>query len=316
MMFDPVTGTTDGRYAKCTATSTCPVGMEIYSANEYWVKAASLLHTDPQGTVDLPDHPMTRNYFISSHMHGSGNGTTKGACQQLSNPLDSQNVQRALFIAMDNWVTKNISPPPSMVPKFSNGTLVPPLPQANMGFPTIPGVQYTGLKSTRYLFNYGPRIAQGIMDINPPVITPPYEDNPLNGKIYPSFIPKTDSDGNDIAGVRLPDVMAPVATYTGWALRSAAFGGPDGCESSGQYIPFAATKAARIAAGDPRPSIEERYGNFLGYYFAATNAVAQSAAQGFLLPEDGSRALNTILQRALNVGISTKVLQIDEEDGE
>ena len=122
-----------------------------------------------------------------------------------------------------------------------------------MGFPTnIPSVlptttttpsgaflvTYTGLKTTRYLFDLGPNFYEtGIATIFPPVITPPYEDNPANGRIYPSFVPKTDSDGNDIAGVRLPDVAVPVATYTGWALRN----GPqanDGCESSGQWIAF------------------------------------------------------------------------------
>ena len=94
-----------------------------------------------------------------------------------------------------------------MVPKLADGTLVPPLPQAASGFPNIPGVTYTGLKTTRYLFNYGPTsTTTGIMTINPPVVTPPFQNNPANGPIYPSYVPKTDADGNDIAGVRLPDV--------------------------------------------------------------------------------------------------------------
>lgn len=254
---DPFTGKVDSRYANCAASNTCPLAAEIYSANEYWVKAGSLLHTDPTGTVD-PDSPYARDYFISSHQHGVGNGASKGNCQQLQNPLDSQPIQRALFIALDEWSTKGIQPPPSRVPRFSDGTLVPPLPQAGMGFPNISGVTYTGLKTTRYLFNYGPGYydggpAGGVASINPPMITPPYEDNSLNGSIYPSFIPKTDSDGNDIAGVRLPDVTVPLATYTGWALRSGVWAN-DGCESSGQYIPFAKTQADRTASGDPRPA--------------------------------------------------------------
>ena len=96
------------------------------------------------------------------------------------------------------------------------------------------------------------------MTVNPPVITPPMFDNPKNGKIYPTYVPKTDADGNDIAGVRLPDVTVPLATYTGWALRAGAQAG-DGCEGAGQMIPFAKTKAERMASGDPRPSVEERY---------------------------------------------------------
>src|ERR1051325_2719706 len=100
---DPISGKTAGRYDACSKTNTCPLAMEIYSANEYWVKGASLFHTDPAGKMDLPDHPMTRLYFISSMQHGTGNGDAKGACQQFGdakgacqqfgNPLDSGPVQ-------------------------------------------------------------------------------------------------------------------------------------------------------------------------------------------------------------------------------
>jgi Alpha/beta hydrolase domain len=94
-MTDPISGKTAGRYDRCTASNTCPFGMEIYSANEYWVKAGSLGHTDPMGKVDLPDHPMTRNYFVSSHQHGgAGNAASKGLCQQFGNPLNSAPIQR------------------------------------------------------------------------------------------------------------------------------------------------------------------------------------------------------------------------------
>jgi hypothetical protein len=98
---DPISGKTDSRYARCELTQTCPLAVEIYSANEYWVKAASLLHTDPAGTVDLPESAYTRNYLISSHQHGTGNAASKGACQQFMNPLNSAPIQRALFIDLD-----------------------------------------------------------------------------------------------------------------------------------------------------------------------------------------------------------------------
>jgi hypothetical protein len=302
-MTDPISGKTDGRYARCTVSNTCPFGMEIYSANEYWVKAASLGHTDPMGKVDLADHPMTRNYFISSHQHGTGSATSKGSCQQFLNPLDSAPIQRAMFIALDQWASQGVAPPSSQVPKLSDGTLVPPLPQSGMGFPNIPGVTYTGLKTTRYLFNWGSRFSAGIKDNNPPTVAVPLEDNTAIGPIYPSFIPKTDADGNDIAGVRLPDVTVPLATYTGWALRS----GPqanDGCESSGQYIPFAQTKDARTATGDPRLSVQERYGSFSGYYFSLLFAINDMVGRRFMLPEDAQAAFNTGLQKALASGSS------------
>ncbi len=174
---------------------------------------------------------------------------------------------------MDQWSTRGEKPPDSRVPKLRDGTLVPPLPQWKVGFPTIPGVTYTGLKTTRYRFNYGPDFYRTfIPTINPPKITTPYEDNPANGPIYPSFVPKTDKDGNDIAGIRLPELTVPLATYTGWGLRSGAWAN-DGCEASGQYIPFARTQADRLASGDPRPSVQERYKKYDDYQKAVVKAV-------------------------------------------
>ena len=300
---DPISGRTAGRYDACSRTNTCPLAMEVYSANEYWVKGASLFHTDPMGKMDLPDHPMTRLYLISSHQHGVGNGSAKGACQQLGNPLDSGPVLRALWEALDQWSTKGVAPPPSMVPRLADGTLAPALPQEKVGFPKIPGVTYTGLKSTRYLLNYGHDFYRtGIMTINPPVITPPMFDNPANGPIYPTYVPKTDTDGNDIAGVRLPDVTVPLATYTGWALRA----GPqanDGCEGTGQMIPFAKTKADRIAAGDPRPSIEERYSSLAAYTSRVTDAVDEMVAKRLMLKEDADANVARLVQAGRATGV-------------
>src|SRR5437773_2106759 len=273
--FDPITRQSDSRYASCEKTDTCALGVEIYSANEYWVKAASLLHTTPDGTRDLPDSKYARNYFMSSMRHGTGNPGTdaapnRGLCQQRDNPLNSAPVQRALFIALDEWATEGRKPPKSRVPKLKDGTLVPPLPQSGMGFPNIPSpfadtpgplVTYTGLKTTRYHFDYGLNFYEtGIATVNPPTFpftTPSYQDDPRNGPIYPSYIPKTNSDGNDIAGVRLPDLRVPTATYTGWALRSGVWAN-DGCESSGQFIAFPRTESDRAATGDPRPSVALR----------------------------------------------------------
>ena len=139
-LTDPISGTTDGRYKKCSETNTCPLAMEFYSANEYWVKAGSLMSTDPTGKFDLPDHPQARLYLLSSKQHGgAGNPTSKGICQQFLNPLDSAPVQRALWAALDEWSTRGIAPPPSQVPKLSDGTLVPPLPQEKSASRTSPG---------------------------------------------------------------------------------------------------------------------------------------------------------------------------------
>ena len=136
---DPISGRTAGRYDACSKTKTCPLAMEVYSANEYWVKGASLLHTDPEGKRDLPDHPMARLYLISSHQHAVGNGNARGACQQLGNPLDSGPVLRALWEALDLWSTKGVSPPPSRVPRLADATLAPALPQSGDGLPEDSG---------------------------------------------------------------------------------------------------------------------------------------------------------------------------------
>ena len=299
---DPITGRTDSRYARCATTGTCPLSVEINSANEYWVKAGSLLHTDPTGTTDLPESPYTRNYLISSHQHGVGNATVKGVCQQFLNPLNSGPVQRALFIALDRWADGDM-PPSSRVPRLVDGTLVPPLPQSGVGFPNIPGVTYSGLKTTRYLLDYGPGFSiTGIATINPPLVTPPYQDNPVNGPIYPSFVPKTDSDGNDIAGVRLPDVTVPLATYTGWALRSGAQAN-DGCEAAGQYIPFTRTQVEREASGDSRPSVEERYPSFGQYYSEVIRAIDGLVKDRLMLCEDADSEQARLLQAGLNAGV-------------
>ena len=181
---------------------------------------------------------------------------------------------------------------------FSTTTAFSPLgigtvPQATLGFPTIPGVLYSGLVTVRNLYNFGPQFSQGILTIDPPTAT---------GNVYPSFVSKVDVDGNEIAGIRLPGVVAPVGTTTGWNLRSTAFGGSatDGCESTGTIVPFAVDATTRTAKGDPRLSLTERYGNHAGYVAAVTNAANALAAQRLLLPADVQNYITTA-QQPINV---------------
>jgi hypothetical protein len=327
--FDPITRRSDSRYASCEKTDTCPFGMEIYSANEYWVKSASLLHTTPDGTRDLRDSKFTRNYFMSSMRHGTaaspdGPGTlpSRGVCQQADNPLNSAPVQRALFIALDQWATEGRKPPKSRVPKLKDGTLVPPLPQSGMGFPNIPSpfsdgpgplVTYTGLKTTRYHFDYGLNFYEtGIATVNPPLFpftTPAYQDNTGNGPIYPSFIPKTDSDGNDIAGVRLADVTVPLATYTGWALRRGAQAS-DGCEAAGQFIPFPKTDDDQKATSDPRRSVASRYPTFGAYHAMVRAALNDMVEDRLLLCEDAGTEEARLIQVGKTRGVPLQANEV------
>lgn len=277
---DHVTDQTAGRLDACRRTDTCPKIIELNSENEFYSKGGSLLTTDTRGRdLELENTPNVRYYLMSSLPHVAG--TAAGICQQPQNPLTAGAVLRALTVDVDEWVTHGTPPPDNRVPLRADGTLVPSLPQSGVGFPNIPGVDYNGIMHTGDLFNFGPLFHQGILSILPPI---------LLGTPYPVFVPKTDSDGNDIAGIRLPDVSVPLATYTGWALRASAPGDPvpivDGCDASGQRIPFQKTEAARIAAGDPRPSLEERYADHATYVNLVTEAAQQLQVQRLLLDMD------------------------------
>lgn len=300
VLMDPISGKIGGRSERCTASNTCAKALEVNSANEYWVKTGSLLHTDPLGT-DLPDPPNARFYLLSGVEHtlsGAPAGSS-GICQQLRNTTDPNPALRALFVALDQWVSQGVPSPPSRVPRVAEGTAVLAVPhpatvtgivpQGDLGFPDIPGVTYTGVITTRYLFDFGPLFdSDGIMTIYPP----DFVDAPT----YPSFVSRTDADGNEVAGVRLPPVAAPLATTTGWALRRAGFAENDGCEGSGQVIPFATTAAERMAAGDPRPSLEERYGTHGGYVQAVARAAHQLMRERLLLQEDVRKYINEAAQ--------------------
>jgi hypothetical protein len=289
VLTDKFTGRTAGRGKRCSATHTCAKVLDINSANEYWVKAASLLHTNLQGN-DLPDPEDVRFYLVSGMQHGGGDAN-RGVCQQLHNPTTANALLRALFLDLDAWVTSGTLPPPSNVPRKSDGTavfatatpgsLTGTVSKAALGWPNIPGVTYTGLITTRYALNFGPEFNQGIIAT--------YPTHAQAKGAYPNFVSKVDRDGNEVAGVRLPPVAAPIATLTGWALRRDGYGKDDGCEAAGQSIPFPTTKAEQLKSGDPRPSLEERYGTHQSYVDAVTKAAKQLQSQRLLLPEDVQR---------------------------
>lgn len=277
VIFDPITGKTDGRLRRCLASGTCPKIFEANSANEYWVKAGSLLHTDTRGN-DLPDPPNVRFYLFSSLPHSAGIGPTgPGICQQPRNPLVANAGLRALLVALDEWVSAGKEPPASQVPRRGDGTLVASLPQNVMGFPIIPGVTYSGLMTTGDLFDYGTAFDQGILTTLPPL---------LLGSPYPAFVPKTDINGNDIAGIRLPEIAVPLATYTGWGVRASAFAGDDLCDAAGAMIPLRRTQGERTAAGDPRPALEELYGDHWGYVLRVARSSLDLYQQRFMSWDD------------------------------
>jgi len=287
VLTDHLSGRTGGRSARCTASNTCPKAFDANSSNEYWVKAGSLLHTDTRGN-DLRDPDNVRFFLISGLSHGVGNVTSMATCQQFLNPTSPFPALRALLVTLDQWVTHGAQPPQSQVPRRADSTMVQAVtrpghqtgvvPQEALGWPTIPGVAYTGLITTRYHLDFGPALDTGIVSNNPPSLA--------GRAAYPIFVSKVDRDGNEVAGIRLPPVEAPVATTTGWALRRAGFGENDGCEANGQHVPFRTTRAERMAAGDPRLSLEERYKDHDGYVAAVARAAEKLEKQRLLLPAD------------------------------
>jgi alpha/beta hydrolase family protein len=187
---------------------------------------------------------------------------------------------RALLLALDEWADRGMAPPKSHYPSMADGTLVS-LAEAARAFPTIPNVTFPTMLNELSLPDFGPQFGPrgGRLSRLPPAL----------GANYQVMIPKTDSDGLDLGGIRAVEVAAPVATLTGWNVRAAGHRRPELCELNGSYIPFPKTKAEREQRGDPRPSLEERYGDRAGYVNAVAAAARQLVKNRFLLQEDADR---------------------------
>ena len=296
---DSLTGKTDGRNVRCTATNTCPKVMNLYSSNEIWVKAGSLLTTHPNTGMDLVEPDNVRNYLVSSGPHGSGATSTasspSGSNSQFGSQVDALPLHRALWVALDEWISNGTAPPPSANPSVSAGTatFVPTdspyaalgigtVPRAAVGYPDIPATmdKFSGLVTVRNYWDFGPDYDKGILAKIPAVAT---------GKFYKSAVPKVDANGNEIAGIRLPEIEAPLGTSSGWALRPATFGGKadglDGAEGAGQFVPFAKDDATKVA-GDARKSITALYGTKDAFIAARMKAANDLKARRLMLDAD------------------------------
>jgi hypothetical protein len=192
---------------------------------------------------------------------------------------------RALMVALIDWVVKSMPPPPSRYPRFAEGQLVRS-DHTVMGFPPIPGVPLPDNMLNTFLeYDFGPYFNQndlsGRISIQPPIIK----------KVIPSLVPKVDADGNEIGGI--PSVLhaAPLGTYLGWNVTRGGFYKGRSCGFIGGYVPFARTKAERIAAGDPRLSLEERYRDHAAYVAVVRAGAERLVRQRFLLSEDAERLI-------------------------
>jgi Alpha/beta hydrolase domain len=296
---DPMTGETSGVLQSCLASNSCPKVFNVESANEYWNKSSSLNHTDAGGK-DLPIddlEPGVRHYFIASIQHNTvfdAKAARARSCQQLVNPLYNGPVFRALAVALDQWVMSGMTPPASVVPHSGSGTLVPP---QTVAFPAIPATAYGGWPALPAV-QFNPQA----MNVNVAMDFTKVPPQP-KGEPYTTLVPQVDRDGNDLGGIRLPYLQAPLATFNGWGLLKQEFGGaaPDICQQLGQFIPFANTKAERMAAGDPRLSIEERYPDQAGYVRAVKEGAETLVRDRFLLVEDQDRMVETAMQKGTDL---------------
>jgi hypothetical protein len=279
---DPVSHERGGLLDAAAKSRTTPKVFFTNTSYEYWGRAASLIHTSSDGTKDASLGSNVRVYFLAGLQHFSDSfppqKTTPGnpdyTAQQRHNPNPIQWFWRALITDMDQWVKNGTQPPPSTYPKIAGGTLVP---LERWTFPKIPGVNLPHEYNLAYHLDFGPQWAQGIVTNEPPKV----------GLAFTVLVPQSDADGNDLGGVRLPELEAPLATYTGWNLRDPSIGAPEQRESFlGSFIPLARTAQERERSGDPRPSVEERYASREKYMDKFTAVAETLIHQRFLLQED------------------------------
>jgi hypothetical protein len=274
---DPFTGKVDGVLKR---PDTDPLIVHCHTSSEYWERHGSMTHTDPRDGSDVEIPANVRMYMLAGSPHAAIAADNPRWVGQLPpSNFSPQPFLRACFVLMDRWASQGLQPPPSRVPRRSEGQLVAP-EEALKKFPKIAGVNLPKTPSRLPLWNYGPDFDErGIMSVFPP--------EAVAGKEYPIQVPQVDADGNDLGGVRYPDMQAPIATYIGWALRKAGFAEGELMMTNGCLKAFARTKAEREKTGDPRLSIEERYPTHQAYIDVVKRAVDELVKEGFLLPEDG-----------------------------
>ncbi|GAA4340433.1 alpha/beta hydrolase domain-containing protein [Pigmentiphaga soli] len=287
---DPVGGATDGLLKNCLATDTCPKVMQIDGSLEWWGARGSLVVTDGIGNdIGLPDN--VRYYFVAANQHTGGAGVTTGIvtqpaagsrCEFAPNPVGQVTVERSLIRALERWIATGATPPASRYPTVAAGTMALP-DRAAVGFPDLSdivvpsganatptpvSVAYSGLVNQLAVTDYGNAVP--VVDL---------------ARTYTLLVPTVDDIGNDVAGIRLPEVEVPVATYGGWNFRRAGYAQGDLCALSGFALPLAVSPATKGAA-DPRPTLADLYtgrADYVGKFGAAADRLVD---QGFLLEAD------------------------------
>jgi hypothetical protein len=300
---DPARNLTSGLMDAPSESHTVPKIFYTNTSYEYWGRAASLIHTSADGKTDATLAPNTRVYFLAGLEHftvpfppeNRVGGNPDYTAQQKANPNPIQWYWRALITDMNQWVKEGKEPPVSTYPKIAESTLVP---LEKYKFPKIPGVNTPHEVSLAYHLDFvaevfGPPPGKADAGKQPGMSWIPLEP-PQVGIPFGVLVPQSDADGNDLGGVRLPELQVPLATYTGWNLRDPSIGAPEQRVSFlGSWIPLAKTAEERKKSGDPRLSITERYKSQEEYMNKFEQAAKKLIEQRFLLQED----LPAILER-------------------
>jgi hypothetical protein len=274
---------TAGLLDRCRASNTCPKILETFGAAEIWNLRASLMLVGSDAKRDIPIPDNVRRYYFPSVTHGGGRGgfssaeAAANACELPANPAPSAPMRSALLQGLVAWVTTGAAMPPSRYPKLADGTLVPDQ-KTTFPFPAIPG---RPSPVQRPLLDYGLGGSFNYQDASGVLTAPTSIERSL-----PQVVVKIDADGNEVAGIKSPLLAAPLGTYTGWNVTAAGPLKGQSCALQGGFIPFAKTKAERMAQGDPRPSLEERYTSHDEYVKNVRDAAAKLVSEHYLLQQD------------------------------
>ena len=294
-LTDPLTEQNDGLLRRLRELNAAPKIIYTNSSAEYWRGDGCLTQIDSIGGVDLKPADETRHYLFAGtqHLPGdpalmAGQGPDGSTGMHPYNAVDYIPLLRAALVNLDRWVTDGVEPPASQHPRLDDGTAVPQSDYL-VSLPSIPG-QSAPDKSRLWRIreiDVGPASSVGIAAY--PV---------KEGREYPCLVSAADADGNELAGIRLPDLTVPVGTHAGWNLRHPDTGAPEQLMSmQGSTHWFAATETQRRTAGDPRPSVAERYAD-RGDYARQVKAAAEKLAEGgYLLHEDVDLVLESSLAR-------------------
>jgi hypothetical protein len=277
---------------RCTASKTCPKIFETFGAAEFNARLMTVALTGTDSRRDLPLPSNVRRYYFPGTTHGGDEAggfdvtpRASAGCVLAANPNPEVEQMNALRVALAAWVLEGTPPPPSVYPTLRHGDLAPNTAQA-MGYPSIPGKPGPdGMAIGLFDYDYGNELNyadfSGAATRMPPTIR----------MIFPALMPRVNADGNELAGIPSVHHQAPLGTYTGWNVTSGGFfkGQPCGGGLTGGFIPFAVTLAERQNSGDPRPSLEERYGSQRGYLCRVHQAIAHERRRGMLLQSDALR---------------------------